>query len=156
MGAQETYWEPFGEPQHWETQWNHVDALGKGKGWKGKGGYGKATGKGFNGMCYTCGEPGHTARECPNGKGGYGKAKGKGKNLICWNCGEEGHPQWMCPHNKGKGKGKGKSFGKGNAKGTYSVDEWEHVQQFQDQETGAADTRHGFGGGEINEVETFA
>ena len=71
--AHDEHWEYDWESSGGEYGWGYVDALSKGKGGKGKGKYGKATGKGFAGQCYTCGELGHMAHECP--KGGKGKGK---------------------------------------------------------------------------------
>ena len=97
--VQDMHWEHAGESHHDECQWNHLDALGKGKGGKGKGGCGKATGKSFARQCYTCGESGHLSYECPKGK-----SKGKGRTLTCWNCGNAGHPHWLCPEKEERAK----------------------------------------------------
>ena len=93
-----SYWPTSNSDQHWGTwggtQYEPVDALGKGKGqFKGPGkGGGKSKGKG----CFICGGP-HFARNCPKGKG---KGPNSGKN------GSKGR--------KGASKGK---------KGVYGVDQ---------------------------------
>ena len=79
-GNQDNWWGTQPEDQE---QWD-INALGKdkaaGKGYKGKGkGSGQEGGTQFWGNCYSCGQPGHSAKFCPKGKG-----KGKGKSpLIC-------------------------------------------------------------------------
>ena len=63
---------------------------GPGKGYdKGKGGKGKGgKGKGFQGLCYTCGMPGHTAAQCEHFNGN------------CNACGQWGHRAANCPQQK--------------------------------------------------------
>jgi len=70
---------------------------------------GKGKGKGKGTTCWTCGQQGHIARNCPKGAGkGF---KGKGQfNGTCHNCGKFGHRAAEC---RSKGKGKGKGYGKG-------------------------------------------
>ena len=66
-------------------------------------------GKGGKKRGYNCGQPGHSAKFCPNPP--KGKSKGKGwDNRDCYVCGQKGHIAAFCPQNpKGKGKGyKGK------------------------------------------------
>ena len=84
-----------------EDDWGQIEEVGKGKG--------KGKGKAFRGECYTCGEWGHSTRNCPT--------LGKGFSGACYNCGIVGHSAKYCPSpprkgSKGKGKGKGKN-GKG-------------------------------------------
>ena len=82
---------------------------GKAAAWDGGKGYGKMGSKG--GTCWTCGEHGHQARNCPKaaGKGGGGGAGGAPTGIFegyCYICGGYGHSSKWCPKGKGKGKGK--------------------------------------------------
>ncbi|WZY83872.1 hypothetical protein YC2023_030256 [Brassica napus] len=41
------------------------------------------------GACFTCGERGHIARDCPKER--------QGQRRRCYRCGQEGHLAWECP-----------------------------------------------------------
>ena len=93
----------------------------------------KGGGKGAGeGKCFTCGKPGHMAKDCRSGGGGKGKgsggapASGKGN---CHNCGKPGHYAAECRGPGGKAEGKGKGAG---AKGAsqrvcYNCDKPDHL-----------------------------
>ena len=107
-----------------EDDWGQIEEVGKGKG--------KSKGKAFRGECYTCGEWGHSTRNCPT--------LGKGFSGACYNCGIVGHSAKYCPSpprkgSKGKGKGKGKNGkgawikGKGSTRSVEYDDEEEEVEE---------------------------
>ena len=152
---QSVWWNESESYYQHEPEYMHLDALGKGKA-KGKG---KSKGKG-KGPCYSCGEFGHLAAECPSAHVNSGmnpKSKGKGKPVpVCWQCGVPGHMYWNCPLNSGKGKGKSP---KGKGKGAYEVDteyvydfNWAQQQQQASIPVETRESEQGFGGGDINEV----
>ena len=74
-----------------EEEENEINFVGKGTKGKGKG----------KGACWTCGEAGHRAAECPRAGKGKGDGKGYGKGHGSW-YGKGG--QWTGYH-KGDGKG---------------------------------------------------
>ena len=91
---------------------------GKGKP-KGKPkGAGKGKGKGIKGECWTCGQTGHKAQNCPKGTGKAGNGKENGKNgnplkgkpkggkplPVCENCCKTGHLTNNCWNPKGNGR----------------------------------------------------
>lgn len=68
------------------------DAYGGGVGgWRSGGAGGRFGGPG--GGCYSCGESGHLARDCPHGGGGGAEGGGGG---ACYNCGQIGHHARDC------------------------------------------------------------
>ena len=90
-----------------------VNYVGKGGGnyYYAKGSKGKGKGKG---ACFTCGEHGHRAAECPKGQGKGAKGKGKdwskgwtpwtnpsqsGMARACFGCGSTAHLYRECPSN---------------------------------------------------------
>ena len=79
---------------------------------------GSAKGNGNSTSCFTCGQAGHLARDCPSRKGKGKGGKGKGFQGTRYNCGGYGHPAKDCPM-ASKGKGKGQS--KGNS--TWGLEE---------------------------------
>ena len=108
-----------------EDDWGQIEEVGKGKG--------KGKGKAFRGECYTCGEWGHSTRNCPT--------LGKGFSGACYNCGTVGHSAKYCPSpprkgSKGKGKGKGKN-GKGawtKGKGSTRLVEYDEEEEEEEEE----------------------
>ena len=147
---------------------SYLDALGSGKGkgpFKGKG---PMKGKG-RGPCYTCGESGHLAYECPSAKG-KGKPGGKA-GPVCYHCGTPGHTWWNCPQWNSQHpestqgylpfKGKGKLPFKGKGKAAYGVEsstaqeQWQSYQEERPSHEQQGLSDQGFGGGEISEVQLW-
>ena len=80
-------------PEEDDSSINYVGGKSGGKHGKGGKGFGKSKGKGFQGYCYTCGELGHAARECP---------KGKGKGKVWGGDWDKGGDRKDCPSVKGQ------------------------------------------------------
>ena len=106
-GAGRGYLEPVGTQGYgWEEEEYN---LGGGEyGWHGYGGIDAMGGKGGGkGPCWTCGEIGHRAADCPKGKG-KGKGGNEGKGIK-----GGGYKGWGGKGEKGEGKGS-KGWGKGD------------------------------------------
>jgi hypothetical protein len=74
-----------------------------------RGGRGAPRG-GAGGACFSCGEEGHRAADCPSG----GARRSGGGGGACFNCGGQGHRAANCPNGGGRG---GRGGGRGGAGG---------------------------------------
>ena len=74
-------------------------------------------GGGFGGRCWSCGQQGHTRRECaaaPRSPRSRSAERGRQRapSTCCWECGETGHLARSCPaRNPGNGPGLGHRAG---------------------------------------------
>jgi hypothetical protein len=62
--------------------------------------------KSGGGVCHTCSQPGHIARNCPK-RGGGGGGGGGGDGGLCHTCNRPGHRARDCPHGSGGAGGGG-------------------------------------------------